>query len=236
MAIGGMGTIFDKLAESAGGFRGSALMANITQATIGTQAAGTNQLVSQGLEKEIQRLQGFKTNLGAPQLKRLAEVKAEIQNIESKFNSLSMPDYIKAKHTRLNEEAYKILGKTYVDVEADPKLDAVKSKIDALLEPQLRGAKKTRLDNLRKYEKNLQGQFFQSPNNTTLLRQISNVGKQIANLVPPRLISELTPAERRTYDGLVKELNTKAGTEVYQNSTTQLKIENIQKTIGRFGG
>ncbi|GAK43748.1 tetrapyrrole methylase [Tepidicaulis marinus] len=238
MAISGLGggSVFSKLAQSAPGLKGSALLSNITSVTIGAQAAGQNELIVAGIEKQIQRLQGFNPNISEPQSRRLAEARAEIQQIERNQSPAGLSDRLEKRRIQLFEESYKILGKRYVDIDSNPKLKEIQDKIDALLEPPLRGEKQARLERLRKLEQNYQRQFFRNPGNESNIRQLTNTTRQIASLVPPRLFNELSPAERREYDALAKQGNDIAGTEVFLSSQTQIKIESLQRTIGRFTG
>lgn len=192
-----------------------------------------SQLLIRSLEKDIQRIQGFKTQLSPSKARRLAEIRAELQDIKPS-NQPQVKALREAKKIELNTEAYKILGKKFVDIDADPTLKQIKKDIDALLEPPLRGEKKARLERLRKLEQTALAEVLKRPGLTTL-RSLDTIVRQILILTPPRLIGELSSAERREYDRLVAEGNAHAGTEVFLPSKKELKIERIQATIARLG-
>lgn len=254
-----------------------------------------NAAVVRALEKDIQRIQGFNTNLSPAKNRRLAEIRADIESINAKRSSnpsakarqeaqllklnteafkilgkkfvdfegpkLNLPP---AENRRLNEiraeiasinsnpsadpqerqqqnaqlvglnaEAFRILGKTLTELEGEEKLKEVKDKIDTLLEPPLRGEKKARLERLRKLSETALGDFL-NRGSSSALRRLDNIERQIALLVPPRIIGELTVSERREYDALVKQGNDIAGTEAFLPSKKLLQIEKIQATIARL--
>lgn len=192
-----------------------------------------NQLLIQGFEKDIQRIQGFKTDLTAANASRLAEIRAELKNIKPATNP-ELKALYDARKLALNTEAFKILGKKYIDIDSDPALAQIKKEIDALLEPPLRGEQKTRLDRLRRLEKTAVADIVSRPGIVTL-KALDKIVRQIAILAPPRLIGELTPAERRDYDRLAAKGNAHAGTEVFLPAEKHLKIEKIQDMIARLG-
>lgn len=210
-----------------------ATVANAIFSAAQAGGANGNQLVVDGLNRDIQRIQGFRTVTSQADNQRLAELRAEIQAIENSATPIGFEDQTKARRVELYTQAYRILGKTYVDIEGDVTLSRYKDQIDALLEPRLVGAKKTRLDQLRSLEAQARRDFFAS-GSETIVRRLNNLAGQISQLVPPRLIGELSASERQQYDRLVSEANAYAGTEVFLPSTKMLKIENLQRTIGRI--
>jgi len=200
------------------------------------QGTNSNQVIADGLSKEIQKIQGFRTDITPANEARLAAIKTEIEKIDGNTTpqDADLQERTAARRLELNTEAFKILGKTYVDIDGTPELKAVKDKIDDLLEPPLRGDKKDRLIRLRKLEKTAFQSFFANPESLTAATQLRSVSIQIAQLVPPRLVTELTLSERREYDALAAEGNQLAGTEAFLPAAKKLKIEKLQRTIGRL--
>lgn len=198
------------------------------------QASGadTNQLLAQSLKREIDRLQGYKTDLTPAENKRLAKLQADIQRI----NESAGPDGLSLdRHedrAELYREANAILGKPYVDIEADPELSEMVAQVDTLLETKYRGATKKRLENLRALEEKFYQSYYNGNTSATLARQIANVKTQISRLAAPRPMAELTPGERREYDGLVEKINARAGYEYLMPSRKRARAESLQKTMG----
>ena len=96
--------------------------------------------------------------------------------------------------------------------------------------------KKQRLERLRRLSNNLEVAFIGGNRSTTLMTQLVNVQKQISDLVPPRLISELSPTDKRAYDLLVEKVNERAGVEMILPANKRERIEKIQAAMAQLGG
>ncbi|MCG8445125.1 MAG: hypothetical protein MI753_05325, partial [Hyphomicrobiales bacterium] len=92
------------------------------------------------------------------------------------------------------------------------------------------------LESLRSLKAALEAQIADGNSSNAVTSQFTNVVRQIDSLVPARLQSELSPAERREYDALVEQANEIAGTEVLQDSRTQQRIEELQESIDTLQG
>lgn len=194
------------------------------------------ELTLRAMERDIKRLQGLKVDITPADAEQLAKQQDLIQRIETRAGPEGLSELERKDRAEAYRAAFKILGKEFVDVEDDSVLKGLVREVDTLLEPKLRGEKKTRLERLRKLQTNLEVAFIGGNRSQTLVRQLNNVLKQVENLVPPRLMSELNPAEKREYDGLVEKVNARAGTEMILSSRKRERIEQIQSAMIRLGG
>lgn len=192
-----------------------------------------NQMVLKGLQDEIDRTMGFRTNLSVAEKQRLSELQSEITDLErlSQERRLSKLEF--EKRADLYLRSYKILGKDYVDVQSDAFLKEKSAAVDDLLAPKLKGPPAKRLADLTKLKARLEDRVADRGERIveTLLNQIRSVNRQISELTTPRAISELSPAERREHDRLVRDINAHAGQELLLDSRKKLKIERLQATI-----
>lgn len=195
-----------------------------------------NDLTLKAMERDIKRLQGLKTEITPADAEQLAKYEDEITRIEARAGPEGLSSDEIEDRAELYRAAYKILGKEFVDLEADDVLKGLNDEVDALLEPKLDGSKKTRLENLRKISLNLGEAYLAGNTSQTLLTQVANVEKQIESLTPPRLMSELSNSELREYDALVEKVNEQAGVEMILNSTKRARIEKIQSAMTQLGG
>lgn len=193
--------------------------------------ANANQLLSRSLKREIDRLQGYKTDLTPAEANRLAGLQEDIKRIEARAGpeGLSLDQH--DDRAELYREANEILGKPYVDIEANPELKSLVDQVDSLLETKYRGATKKRLENLRSLEQKMLDSYFAGNTSNALARQLANVKTQIARLAAPRPMAELTPGERRQYDALVDKINAKAGHEYLMPSRKRARAEALQKAM-----
>lgn len=195
----------------------------------------TLKLSIKGLEREMNRLLGFKTDLTPVQNKKLAELQKQITDIEKKAGDtkgLSIEEL--EERARLYKESYSILGKDYVDKEADPRLQALTEQVDALLAPKLRGAKKVRLETLKKIEDSALDAVVDNPESETSRRRLRNIKRQIAELTAPRDVSKLSPDEKRDYDELVGKINDIAKTEFLLTSRKKIRVEQLRGSISNL--
>lgn len=186
--------------------------------------------------RERERLQGFRTDLQPDQRRELDRLQTRIAEIESEASGGGLSADQVTERADLFLEAFAILGKDFVDIENDENLSPINDQIETLLEPELRGAPKKRLESLRSLKAALEAQIADGNSSNAVTSQFTNVVRQIDSLVPARLQSELSPAERREYDALVEQANEIAGTEVLQDSRTQQRIEELQESIDTLQG
>lgn len=196
-----------------------------------------NELIVTGLQRDLDRLNGYNVDLSPSRKQELEDLQAQIGRINERAGPDGvLTDSDAIERTELYQDAYKILGKNYVDVKKDDKLTSLMQQVDDLLEPKLRGAAKARLERLRNMETHLLGTYEKGSTSRTTVRQIQNLQVQISNLTPPNKLSSLSNTERADYNALVNEINERAGTDLLLNSRDRLKAEQIQASIDRFGG
>lgn len=194
-----------------------------------------NDLIVKGLQRDLDRLNGYKVDLPPAQKEELEQLQARIGRINERAGPDGvLTDRDAAERTELYQEAYKILGKDYVDVKKDSTLNGLMAKVDTLLEPKLRGAQKTRLDKLRSLESSMMADYQENPNNKLRVNQLRSIQLQIRELTTPRKMTQLSNTERADYNNLVQQINEKAGTDLLLNSTDRLKAEKIQDTIDQL--
>lgn len=209
--------------------------AEIFGATQGNQA-DKNALTLKAMERDIKRLQGLKVDITPADAKQLAKFQDEIQRIEKRAGPGGLSTSEIKDRAAAYRGAFKILGKEFVDLESDLTLKNLSKAVDKLLEPKLVGEKKSRLERLRRLSNNLEVAFIGGNRSKILLNQLVNVQKQISDLVPPRLISELSTGDQRAYDILVEKVNARAGVEMILPANRRLQIEKLQSTMAQFGG
>lgn len=209
--------------------------AQIFSASLGN-SADKNALTLKALERDIKRLQGLKVDITPADAKQLAKLEDEIKRIEKRAGPDGLSSSDIETRSELYRDAFKILGKEFVDLEADQTLKNLSKAVDKLLEPKLVGEKNDRLERLRRLSNNLEVAFIGGNRSKTLLTQLANVQKQISDLVPPRLISELSLSDKRAYDILVAKVNERAGVEMILPAKKREQIEKIQSVMSQLGG
>jgi len=209
--------------------------AEIFAATQGN-AADKNALTLKAFERDIKRLQGLKVDITPADAKQLAKLEDEIKRIEKRAGPEGLSTSDIETRAELYRDAFKILGKEFVDLEADETLKNLSKAVDQLLEPKLIGEKKDRLERLRRLSNNLEVAFIGGNRSKILLTQLANVQKQISDLVPPRLISDLSLSDKRAYDILVTKVNERAGVEMILPANKREQIEKIQSVMSQLGG
>lgn len=239
MAVGGVNSGFDitKNAQSLFGsadnlFGGAGANSIFTGSDANSGEAVRASL--KGLERELNRLLGFKSDFPPAQKKRLDQLQTEIAAIEKRGKDKGLDENEAKRRAERYQEAYAIMGKDYVDIGENEQLQALSDKVDALLEPRLQGAKKQRLERLRKLEDSFLDALGNNPKNETARRQLRNVKVQIGRLIPPRQISELSLSERREYDDLVEQINKMAGTEFLLESKKRMRADKIRASMAEL--
>jgi len=198
----------------------------------GTTAAQTSaQVAITSQQREINRIRGYKLQLTPADNQRLAKLQEKIVALNQK----AADGNIRADEIRLRGEYYRqadeIVGKPSIDVDADATLSALSDKIDELLAPKLDAVKQKRLDLLLKLESNLRDRLEQDTSNETVIAQLRNILKQKDDLAPPRPINQLSVAEKRTYDDLVRQVNDHADAKLLLNARESIRVYELQKSI-----
>lgn len=203
---------------------------NSPQSTI---TVDENQVVLKGLQDEIDRTLGYRTNLTTAEKQKLADLQGKISDIEDLSRTRTLTTVEVADRADLYIESYAILGKDYVDVSNDTVYQQKTEALDNLLATKPQGEDAKRLGVLKK----LQADITLAVNDRgdrivdTLYTRLRSVNRQISDLTAPRSISQLTPTERRQHDVLVDEINKHAGQDLQLTSEKKLKIERLQATI-----
>ena len=207
--------------------------ANLTASTAIT--ISPQDIAIKGIQDQIDRIQGYRTNLSPADKKKLADYQEKIVN----FNQTASTRVLTAKELGERADAYiasyAILGKEYEDFSNDSFVKAKSEELSALLASKPVGAEAKRLERLQNVMANLRAKAFSRDDPSkipaTLFSQISSVNKQIAALTSPRPISSLSRAELRQHDELVGEINDYVGFELELTSSKKQQIERLQKTI-----
>lgn len=181
--------------------------------------------------REREQLQGFRTNLSPAEKKKLASLQARIAKIEANAPPQGLGASAVRERADLFSEAYRILGKDWVDIEANPELAAINAEIETLREPQLDQVQQRRVDNLRKLKQTLTDRMKGGRTAQSTQTMFTRVVRQLNRLLPPRPIAKFTPDETRRYDELVARANAIAGQEILAPSAKQLRIESLQGSI-----
>ncbi len=196
----------------------------------------SQDIVVNALQNQIDRLQGYRTNLTVTEKQQLADYQQTITDInETATGRLLTSDEIEERaDAYLN--AYKILGKEYKDFSNDTFITDRSTALEDLIATKPTGAEADRLERLQVVYETLKtratGRDTDPP--TSLVAQISSVGKQISQLTIARPMATLTPEEIRQHDVLVDEINDHAGYELELNSTKKAQIEKLQDTINKI--
>ncbi len=193
----------------------------------------TKQLITKGLQDQIDRLQGYRTNLSVAEKQKLADYQKKITDINQLASTRILTNIEKADRAEAYVESYKILGKEYVDYSDDAVVTKTAAALKDLIASKPKGAEAARLERLQVAFNGLTDQADKAEGDTPkyLASQILSLSRQINQLTAPRKISSLSVAERRQHDALVDKINEHVGYEYELNSTKKLKIEQLQATI-----
>ena len=193
----------------------------------------TKQLITKGLQDQIDRLQGYRTNLSVAEKQKLADYQQKISGINQLATTRILTTTEKSDRAEAYVESYKILGKEYADVSDDSYVTKRAQKLTDLLATKPKGAEAARLERLQGTYDTLTDQASEAEGDTPayLGSQILSVARQIQELTMPRKIASLSVAERNQHDKLVDEINEHVGFEYELTSDKKLKIEKLQATI-----
>lgn len=195
----------------------------------------TNEIMQTALKRDLDRLNGFRTDITPAKAKQLTKLRSDIARIEQNASPDGLNEKEINERASLFRQANEILGKPYVNVRADRVLSNLVDQVDALLEPKLQGAQKRRLENLRSLEEKYLDAFLGGNKSRALRQQLTNVQSQVSSLTPPRKMNELTSRERQQYDALVAQINDRAGSEYLLPSRKKARAESIQAAMSKLG-
>ena len=191
------------------------------------------QIAIKGIQDQIDRIQGFRTNLTPAEKAQLAKHQQAIVD----FNQIAATRVLTKSEIGERAEAYiesyRILGKEYEDFSSDEFVDEKSGELATLLATKPKGAEAARLERLQNVLETLKSTALGGDGDpsATLMAQITSVNKQVAQMTQPRPISSLSQAELRQHDDLVFEINTHVGFELELTSFKKLQIERLQKTM-----
>ena len=193
----------------------------------------SQQIAIKGIQDQIDRIQGYRTNLTPTEKKRLKDYQEQIVNINQTATTRLLTEDEITERAEAYIESYKILGKEYEDFTNDVFVTSKSNELDKLLKTKPQGAEAVRLERLENVLTNLKARATDRETDppATLISQITSVNRQIAQLTPARPISTLSREEVRQHDQLVSEINDYVGFELELTSTKKLQIERLQKTI-----
>ncbi len=218
---------------------GNADVSNLFSASVAATSGltvDTKDIVVKALQDQIDRLQGYRTNLTPAEKQDLTEYQDTITNINEIATGRLLTDDEIQERAEAYIEAYKILGKEYQDFSSDDFITEKSQELEDLLATKPTGAEATRLERLQTTYDNLMDSATNRDTDppATLVAQISSIYKQISQLTAARPMASLTPDEIRQHDALVEEINDHAGFEVELNSTKKAQIERLQDTIDQI--
>ncbi len=182
-------------------------------------------------KREINRLRGYKLELTPIDKQRLAKLKEKIQIIEEKASKGTVrPDELEDRFEML-DEANRILGKPIVDVEADAKLAEYTALKVALLEPKLDNATAKRVAFLERFRDTIEEEITNNPERFSLRAKFQGIDGLIKTLKPLRATSELSLAERKTYDDIVELINDHTGIKLELTAVESDKVAALERSI-----
>ena len=202
-------------------------------AATSTLTVDTSEIITKGLQDQIDRLQGFRTNLSVAEKQQLAKYQQKIADINDTASGRILTADEIADRADAYLASYEILGKEYKDFTNDTFMTTKSAELDDLIATKPRGAEAKRLERLQSVYDHLMASANDRETDPpeSLITQIRTVNRQIAQLTAPRPISSLSREELRQHDALVTEINDHAGYELELNSKKKLQIERLQNTI-----
>lgn len=220
-------------------FFGSASADTIIAATQAS-TGDPNQQVAKNIitahRREINRIRGYKLDLTPIETQKLVELKEDIQKIEVKVATGTVRNDELEDRLEMLIEADEILGKPTVDVEADQTLAEFNALKIGLLEPKQDGSTAKRVAFFERFRDTLEAEINANPERKSLQLKFRSVVQQLDALKPLRLPSQLSVAERKTYDDIVKLINDHAGVKIELTVQETDRVEALQNSIARFEG
>lgn len=198
----------------------------------GVQVA-PNQMVLKGLQDEIDRTLGYRTDLSITEKQKLADLQGEIEQLNQFAQARSLSSEELKERGDLYVEAYTILGKDYVDVAADEFLTGKTEELSELMARKPVGEEAKRLARLETMVENITNRVDEMGESGADIyyAQLKSLSNSIRLLTAPRDITELSRDEIRQHDELAEEINSYAGEELQIDSEKRFKIARLQETM-----
>ncbi len=121
-------------------------------------------------------------------------------------------------------------------MEADDKLAEFNDLKLALLEPKLDNATAKRVAFMERFKDTIQQQINKDPERHSLQLKFQSIVRQLDALNPLRSPSQLSKAERKTYDDIVELINDHAGVKIELTAQESDKVAVLQSSIANFQG
>lgn len=192
------------------------------------------QMVVKGIQDEIDHINGYRTNLSVAEKQQLADLQTKISKFNDFAQGRSLTQDEISERSELYVEAYRILGKDYVNVASDEFLTQKTDELTALMANKPTGADAARLETLQNLKTSMLDRIESSGQTFTgeiYYLPLRNVQRQIDQLTAPRDITELSPDELRQHDEIADAINEHAGQELQLKSDKRLHIARLQKTM-----
>lgn len=200
-----------------------------------TQEQEIARVTIKAQKREINHLRGYKLELTLADNERLAKIQTKLTEIGRKAQNGTVREDELADRLELLAEADEIIGKPIANVDEDEevseKLSELAGILDALLEPKLNSTLAKRVERLERVKDTLEGNLNNNPESDTLRTQFQNITRLVDELKPDRAISELSTAERKTYDDLADLINDQAGAKVQLSSKEVIRVSELEGSI-----
>ncbi len=182
--------------------------------------------------REINRLRGYKPVLNNVEKAKLAEIQAQIIEIQTKSaNGTVRPDELEDRLDLL-KEADEIIGKPTTEVDGeDEKLAEYASLMKALLDPNLNPVQQKQLDRFERVKATLEEALSRNPESATIRSQFQNITRLIEEVNPPRAVSALSVSERKAYDDLAELINERAGAKIQLSARDTMRVAELENSI-----
>lgn len=217
-----------------GGKSADSLIAITSSATSasGVQVA-PDQMILKGIQDEIDRTLGYRTNLSVAEKQQLADLQSKIGGLNESAQTRSLTESELTERGDYYVEAYAILGKDYVDVAADSFLQAKTDELSTLMATKPKGADAKRLERLEIMRDRITDRVSElgASGADIYYQQARSISAQINKLTAPRSITDLSREELRTHDEIADAINEHAGQELQITSDKRLKIARLQMTM-----
>ncbi len=219
--------------ELLGGGSAASLFAATLNGSSGGITVTATDIAVKGMQDQIDRIQGYRTNLTVAEKQDLADYQSKIQHFNDLASVRVLTNDEVSDRADAYVEAYKILGKEYVDFTNDATVTNLSSQLEKLIATKPVGPEAVRLERLQNTLSSLDSQISNSDSGSTELitsRAIS-VAKQINKLTAARPMASLTADERSQHDDLVEQINNYVGFDLELTSKQKEQIERLQTNI-----
>ena len=199
-----------------------------------TPAQQSAQSTITAQKREINRIRGYKLQLTPAENQQLSKIQQKIQEIGARAaQGIARADEFEDR-AELFRQADEIIGKPTVDVEADTVLAKLNAAIETLLQPKLSKAVANRVETLERIKSTFEDKIADNPESRTNLSQLQSISRIITELKPLRPVSQLSQAERKTYDDLVQQVNDHAGAKIELSSKEAIRVADLQRSISEL--